>query len=66
MPLFGKAGPKNPQELVKSLKEALATLEQSAGAKKAEKVRKYCIEIMINTSLYIVRLVKNQQNSFNK
>lgn len=39
MPLFGKGGPKNPQELVKGLKEALLILEQSAGgAKKADKV----------------------------
>ena len=41
MPLFGRGGPKNPQELVKCLNESLSLLEQhEAGAKKAEKVRK--------------------------
>ena len=40
MPLFGKGGPKNPQELVKGLNDALSVLESSpAGAKKADKVR---------------------------
>lgn len=39
MPLFGRGGPKNPQELVKGLRETLAILEQhEGGAKKAEKV----------------------------
>ena len=39
MPIFGKGGPKNPQELVKGLKDALSVLAQpGGGAKKAEKV----------------------------
>ncbi len=42
MPLFGKGGPKNPQELVKSMNDALSVLGQTpGGAKKAEKVRAY-------------------------
>lgn len=38
MPLFGRGGPKNPQELVKGLKEVLTILEHENGVKKAEKV----------------------------
>ncbi len=40
MPLFSKGGPKNPQELVKGLKDALSILDTSSvGTKKADKVR---------------------------
>ena len=39
MPLFGRGGPRNPQELVKGLREALGILSTSeGGARKAEKV----------------------------
>ena len=39
MPIFGKGGPKNPQELVKGLNDALSVLRvASGGAKKADKV----------------------------
>ena len=47
MPLFGRGGPKNPQELVKGLRETLAILEQyEGGAKKSEKVILYIINFL--------------------
>ena len=68
MPIFGKGGPKNPQELVKGLKDALSVLAQpGGGAKKAEKVN---ILLKFKTIFLIsslsIRQRKRLQNSFNK
>lgn len=50
MPLFSRGNPKNPQELVKGLKETLTVLEQcESGAKKAEKV---VLLMMLSRMLY--------------
>lgn len=54
MPIFGKGGPKNPQELVKGLKDALSVLAQpGGGAKKADKATEEASKLLQQMKLVL-------------